>query len=573
MNSLSKQVPAAAERQDPNLTPSEQALNPDASPSAGAAPGIIDAGEEASNLRWVRYGNGERSVWFSWKEFQKDPALVYGRLSDVGGAFFTHASRTQFSKLIEQLTYRPIKVGATPGWHHGIFVMGDGEVIPRDRAEDVVVTFEGQPKFRRRGNLKRWKGGLEAVIEDQPIILFALAYAFVPPLLGIVPSDYTNPQLELVGRSECGKSTIATLAGSVWAGDRGSGVGGAESWDTTLNAFEEDKRRHAGALLVLDELNLAGGSEREQAELIYRVVFKAEATGGRRRFGDAKPIEHVRFALLSTSNQPLVDLLKGVYAPNRKAAQSRMTTIPVDGPHGVLSSVPHGFATAAGAIEHLRSVADRAYGSAGRAFVKMLVAHLDKDPTGFKLELRRRLDIYRALYPDGAARPTKLFALTAVAGQLAAEWRILPADPEDVVAAVRTVHDGVLGKFPATPIADPVDRMLAYVRKHRRKLRELSTIKTPLPRKEFAQAAGFIGRSRDKAELLVSTDRFKAEFADARDLMTALRLASLARTEGGKKKKLSVKVPLSLCPGARACCILLDPEKLDRALGRKVPSA
>jgi hypothetical protein len=95
------------------------------------------------------------------------------------------------------------------------------------------------------------------------------------------PAHLLNPQVELVGPRECGKSTLGILAASVWAGDPHSAVGGAETWDLTINALDQQKLTHGDNLLVLDEGNLAGTTSQDQREVIRKAVFKAATTGGR----------------------------------------------------------------------------------------------------------------------------------------------------------------------------------------------------------------------------------------------------------------------------------------------------
>jgi hypothetical protein len=384
----------------------------------------MDAVLDQHGGRWIRYGSRDRSVWFNAADLISAGNTVFERLSTVGVLCLTRPSQDRIKREVEaHTTYRAALVASRPGWLDGHYVFGDGTVaVPPGDEREVIIAFEGDQKFTPQGSLADWQVSIGPLVTDQPLTLFALAFAFVGPLLRFAPAGYTNPLVELVGPPECGKSTLGVLAASVWAGNPDSDSGGGESWDLTENALDDQKRRHRDNFLLQDEGNLAGASARERKEFFQKAVFKLAATGEKRRFGDEGALDQTRLAVLSTANTPIRDLVEGS-EDVRGALQSRIVTLQIrdDRPYGVLASIPAGCATSRRAIEWLRAATDENYGVAGRAFMERLVEAAATDEEQLRRIIARGLDSYlrRGGEAGGSARVGKCFALVALAWALA----------------------------------------------------------------------------------------------------------------------------------------------------------
>jgi hypothetical protein len=293
---------------------------------------------------------------------------------------------------------------------------------------------------------------------------------------------------------------------------------------------------------------------------MHQAIFKLAGTRQKRRFGDDAASEHVSLALLSTTNSPLLELVSG--SPEVKGAlQSRMLTVRADGgrPYGVFDSIPDGCGSARDAIERLRAAANEHYGVAGRAFLERLVREAAENEEILRRNIARRLDHYvRAVTASGvgSARLQKSLALAAAAGRLAKTFGVLPKQWR---ASLRKVASCVISEGPAArdPQRGALDRVHAYIERHRTDLIIASNLEAPCSPEKFANAPGFLTRRGDRMELLVAATRFQSEFPDFRVLMRELRDARLARTEGGTKPKLTIKAPRSICETGRAYCIYL----------------
>lgn len=521
-------------------------------------PGILDAVRDQHGGRWIRYGTRQDAIWFAVADLISDASTVFRRLSSVGVTCLTPATQSALKGKIEAYNnFRPALVATRPGWLEGFYLFGDGtRATPRFDAREVIIAFEPHSKFAPRGTLADWKAGVAPFVAGQPLPYFALGLAFSGALLRFAPRGYLNPQVELVGHQEVGKSSLGVLAASVWAGNPDSDCGGGESWDMTVNSLDPVKLIHGDGFLFLDEANLAGASAKDRREFARQATFKVAATGGKRRWGDSAQGEHTRLAMLSTTNTPLADLIEGS-DEERAAVQSRRITIPI-ARHGVFDFLPQGYDSARAASEAMVAVSDVCWGTAGRAFVEHLVRAVERDEELVRRVIARGLASYMRQdhAPTGSARVQKTFALVAVATALARRWGVLPAawgSPLRLVQEVARISSGI--KAPKE--VDPLAGILAYVERHRASMIEVGKLVRPLPKAEFESTAGFLRQGSDGEEVLIPAGQFQAAFPDHQATMRPLRASGQAQTEVGQNSKLTIKTPRAICSESRVYCIRL----------------
>ncbi|TXM94966.1 DUF927 domain-containing protein [Methylobacterium sp. WL116] len=544
-------------------------------------PRILDAVVDQEGTRWIYYGTQDQACWFSPTELVSKDKAVFVRLSKTGTDLLANKTKTAFMTVVEQHSgYRPALVATRPGWlDKAHYVYGNGEVErPDGDTREVIIAFEPNPKFASVGTLAAWQASFGPVVANQPIPLFVMMYALVGAILRYAPAHVQNPQVELVGEGESAKTTMLTGAASVWAGDPTSDVGGAETWDMTANAHDPLKRAHADNLCALDEVNLAGLDSKNQREVVQKVAFKASTTGGRKRLTDTEAITHVRVATLSTSNVPQRDLLKA-HVAIMDAFTSRILTIAIPKEHklGVFRTVPNGFADAREAAEHLRTAVSENYGVAGRAFVKWLVAEVARDENGLHRKIKSLMNEFHNQARDeavekGKARGEKTVAITFVAGMLAGDAGVIPKDWGAPLSATLAVYHSLAtaGDAPYTPPA--IEEIRAYRARNRSDIARAKKLKRPYEEAAFLRKAGVLRRMGSRIELLIPAKRFQREFPDHRDMMKRLRDEGLARTEGGKQPKNTIKLPGRICRTApRVYCITVvdnlkaRPRRLKRA--------
>jgi putative DNA primase/helicase len=527
---------------------------------------IIDAVKDQKDGYWIRYGTTRRSVWFSLEELHQSPSKVFSRMTGPGTTFLTPAAQNKFKESIEQRQeYRDALVAERSGWLQGHYVFADGTVqSPPDDNTEIVVSFHPDERFAPRGSLDDWQEVIGPLVEGQPLLQFALSYAFVGPLLRFAPPGFLNPQVEFVGRRECGKSTTLVAAQSVWGGNPDSDVGACETWDLTEAALDEIKLRHADGFLVLDEGNLAGSTSKQQRDTISASVFRTAGTGRKKRYGDVEPGSQARVAMMSTTNKSLAEHMcsQGAVAG---ALRSRMLTVRISdkSPYGVFASLPDGCSTSREAAELLQKGTSENFGTAARQFIECLAERASVDETAFRGRIEKLLTKYLERAPRGeSARIGKTFALTAIAGLLACKWEVLPFDKNSVVRSILQMHRSMVDDGEAELGQSAIQRIQLYVMRHEQDL--IDYLDVPLTPDDFRAAHGFRWTVAGREAVLIPSERFQREFPDYRTLMHELKTLGQAKTEVGKQPKLTIKCPTGICSTGRVYWIYLSPDLVDR---------
>ena len=332
---------------------------------------VTDGVVDQHRRRWVRIGSDEAGRWFKLADLASGDRAVFRELADGGLPILTPGPRSALLREVEAFAdYRPALVADRPGWTgtpggtwH--YVLGDGAVVgpPDVPSTEVIVAFGPDAKITQRGKLGDWQAAMEPFVAGQTLPVSVLCLGLAPPLLTLAPPDFGNQLCEIAGPSGHGKSTLAFLAASVWAGDPARETLGAESWLTTLEAIDRQMAAHADALLVLDEANKAGSSRKKQRELIEKAIFRLSGTEGKARYATGVEVSGARLLTISTSNEPLAQLLE-VTPAVMQALQARMVTFEVssEGPLRAFDRVPHGFASERKAVEALLGAIATRYG-------------------------------------------------------------------------------------------------------------------------------------------------------------------------------------------------------------------
>lgn len=510
--------------------------------------------ETGARDRWFEIRADDHSAWISMGELIETETEAFRKLNIGGMPCLTPAAKNHVKNLIQEHThFEPGLVAERPGWCGEFYVFGDGTVAapPKRSPDSVIMAFTPIAKFEPRGNLAAYRRTIKPVVRAQPLPMFAIYFALIPPLLRFAPADVTTyPMIELVGPRGSGKTVIACLAASVWAGaDRLTG--GAETWDLTEGSLDQLKQQHNDGLLVLDEANLAGSNRKQQADLIAKATFKLATDGSKRRMYEPER-PSTRQAMLSTSNESLRDIVTG--APSvMDALSSRLVTILVDGELGVFHSEPKAFESAQDAIEDLRRSIANNFGSLGREFVERLVKKAAANEEGLCAEIAAAITEFRDHAPEkgDSTRVLKLFGLAYAAGRLASAWHLIQMSPETIRRMLTHIYANMVQRPQSA-----ADKVAAYI-----EMNEIKPIgRAPLSPEAFHRTAGFLRERKGRQELLISTKKFKEVFLDANPMLAELDRAKLLQTENGVQRKLSVKAPKSICASGRVHVIKLDGE-------------
>lgn len=527
---------------------------------------ILDAAIDQNGERWIKYGNSSSGAWFSISELIASEQKVFDKLSGADVTLLTTRSRNSFKAQVESpQRYRKALVATNPGWlGTSAFLHGDATLTKCGSADtEIIVAISPHPKFSPKGSLRGWQKGVGPIVAHQSLPLTILCAGLVGPLLAYAPPDVTNPFFELYGDPLTAKSTLCCAAGSMWAGrSEDSELGGAVSWEATLAAGEALKELHSGTALVLDEGNLAGASLAAAAEKVVATIFKMERPGGKLRYRETRSIQS-RLPVFSTTNTSLRELLP--ISPNREAVLSRVVSIPVS-ERGILDFIPAGWTSRRDAAEHLAAVIDANSAVVGREFVNRVFAPQNE-------QLQRLIPVcigchrwlIRRRWPMCTPRIEKALAMTMTAGYLARQTDIFPSSWGDLNKAIFTVLDRIM--VGGTPSADAIKR---YYRCNAKRIVNLAELESPLPFKTFQSHPGVFQQAENgRIHLIVPSPQLQRAVNDHENVVRALRNQGQARTEGGKKKKLTKKAPKAYCNQGRVYWFVLPEAELNQKGGKR----
>ena len=521
---------------------------------------ITDAVFDAKTGAWFKVSGTRGTVWFSGSEFLTSQTTVLKRIgTDTGIYLADMASKRKLQQEVKDIVPRDGTVASQSGWHDKTFVCGDGSVMSADGAVDVVA-FDPLPKFTAEGDLGDWHAALTPYVAKQSLPLFIISLSLSGALLRFLPSGTLNPIVELVGAPLSGKSTLGTLAASVWAGDSGKTEGGGENWNMTANAFDLRRDDHRDMLLLLDEGEGSGPDERARQNLAKAVIFTGAATSRKARMTDVnRSPDPLRLAILSTANTSFREVLGSERANKSQAAASRVLSIFVhkeseDG-LALFDTLPNGYEAApkpaAAAASDLRDAVDTAYGTAGPAFAIALANKVGADEQAFRGEISSRLKLAtnRMLRIDSSVdiRQCRTLAAVELAGELARETGVLPAEWGEPSRAT----DRVFSQITSVPIAKPalaasdITRFEKYVQRQLQMTKFLPSHVPliPVPRL-YKTTPGFVEINElGGRDLLVHPKYFERTFDGAKKFLKDAKKDGRLKTSPSEADRLQIHAP------------------------------
>ena len=310
------------------------------------------------------------------------------------------------------------------GWYQNCFVLPDSAI----GAEDGLVVLQSLDclgdLYQTNGTLEGWQE-LARLCAGNSRFTFALCASFAGPLLKLAGLEGGGFSFE--GASSCGKTTCLQIAASVWGGPSH-----LRTWRTTSNGLESVAALHNDGLLILDEVGQA--SARDLAEVSYML---ANGSGKVRagKSGSARQSTSWRLLFLSSGEQGLADKLGEDGIRSRAGQEVRFVGIPVD--KNDIEAL-HGLTHAGTLVSRIKEVAGQHYGCASRSFLRWLVENFQTAKESLPEAVA---GIVGTICPENAGeqvrRVAQRFALVRIAGTLAKEAGVLPAELDEVSAVER----------------------------------------------------------------------------------------------------------------------------------------
>lgn len=352
---------------------------------------------------------------------------VLATLSSMGLSI-NHARQHQIIAYISSVLPKERFIAtSSTGWHgSGLFVLpshciGEGNVVFQSETQ-------GRHNYGKGGSLEDWKHNIGRLCPGNPILMLGVCAALAGPLLHHIPRN--GGGFHIVGDSSTGKSTALLAGASVW----GNGEKFTHTWSATTNGIEAIASERNDTLLVLDEISQA--NPKAVGSIIYSIangVGKARA----QRTGTAKPAKHWRVILLSSGELKL-DTLMAEDAQKARAGQDvRMVEVSARRQYGAWDEL-HGYSDGSSFSEAVQHASVTHFGHAGPAFIQKLLETQQLD------SLPELLNSTIESFPSHngqTARVAQLFALTAMAGELAIKFGLLPALPGQALSAIEVLYE------------------------------------------------------------------------------------------------------------------------------------
>ena len=322
------------------------------------------------------------------------------RLLKAAGVPLLGEEWTNTKALVAKIEHYPRKaLISRSGWDDGgDFALPSGDVIATSPRKSPVVLFDRDPhKCATSGTIRYWRE-TTALLKDQPIAAFVMFAAFAAPFLSL--TNYaTNPGFELAGPSGVGKSTVQRLAAAVCGpADSPSGVNYWMTANATINAMEQVMSAHNDMPLIIDEANLYASTDNfaARARKFNALVFALAEGSEKRRYGSGQS-QRSRFVFITSTNEPLAELLAGHRVAVAEAAADRLFTIPIgaDRPYGIFDHLPLDRADIGSLAEELSHRIRQCYGVGMRQFLARLVVERAKDPEAVAGRLRELMNFFR----------------------------------------------------------------------------------------------------------------------------------------------------------------------------------
>ncbi len=439
------------------------------------------------------------------------------------------------------------------GWHGGVFVLPDRTIGPVD-GEEVVYqpTIPSRHAVSGRGSLSDWREAVAQLCVGNSRLVFGLSAALAAPLLR--PSGMESGGFHFRGQSSTGKTTTLLVAGSVWG--PGGKNGYIRSWRSTDNGVEGTAAAHSDRLLCLDEMSqVAPEAAGETAFMLANEQGKQRAG----KDGSPRPVAAWKVLFLSTGEIGLEAKIGEGRQPRRLTAgqEVRIVDIPADAGagFGIFDKVPPGMTPPQLAIA-LGESTERVYGTAGPAFVEMLVEGRDEAAELTRQFVERFVAEVAADADGQVQRVARRFGLVAAAGELAVEWGIFPFPGGDAIAAAKRCFNDWLAARGTTGPAE-IARGLAQVREFIQQHGSSRFAPWKDPDHLIIRRAGYVRKDGEGTRYYVFPETWRNEVCQGLDAEAIAReCAKRGILEVGKDSKPQKCVRISKLPKQRRMYVI-----------------
>ena len=295
------------------------------------------------------------------------------------------------------------RISHTSGWHHGAYIMPDGEVIGEP---ETPILFNGRSAaaggYAVAGTPESWRDTVARLCTGNPSMMLGVAASLAAPLIGLVGADGFG--VHLFEQSSAGKTTTANIASSLWGEPDALRL----TWYGTALGIANEAEAHNDGLLPLDEIG-QGSNARDVATSAYTLFNGAGKLQGAKEGGN-REMKRWRTVAISTGEMDIETFLSAGGIKVKAGQLVRLLNIPME-KSTVFNGLPNGKAHA----DALKEAWTDNHGAAGREWVKWLSGHQQEAKQAVRDAQTRWRGLIPADYGEQVHRVAERFAILEAA--------------------------------------------------------------------------------------------------------------------------------------------------------------
>lgn len=304
-------------------------------------------------------------------------------------------------------------ISHTTGWHHGAYIMPDGEVIGEP---ETPILFNGRSAaasgYSVVGTAESWRDSVARLSGGNPSMMLGVAASLAAPLIGLVGADGFG--VHLFEQSSAGKTTTANIASSLWGEPDALRL----TWYGTALGIANEAEAHNDSLLPLDEVG-QGSSAKDVATSAYTLFNGAGKLQGAKEGGN-RELKRWRTVAISTGEMDIETFLSAGGLKVKAGQLVRLLNIPME-KSTVFNGLPNGKAHA----DALKEAWIDNHGAAGREWVKWLATHQQEAKQAVRDAQARWRGLIPSDYGEQVHRVAERFAIleaALVVGAMITGW-------------------------------------------------------------------------------------------------------------------------------------------------------
>lgn len=294
-------------------------------------------------------------------------------------------------------------ISHTSGWHHGAYIMPDGEVIGEP---ETPILFNGRSAaaggYAVAGTAESWRDSVAMLAGGNPSMMLGVAASLAASLIGLVGADGFG--VHLFEQSSAGKTTTANIASSIWGEPDALRL----TWYGTALGIANEAEAHNDGLLPLDEIG-QGSNARDVATSAYTLFNGAGKLQGAKEGGN-RELKRWRTVAISTGEMDVETFLSAGGLKVKAGQLVRLLNIPME-KSTAYNGQPNGKAHA----DALKDAWLSNHGAAGREWVKWLAGHQQEAKQAVRDAQTRWRGLIPADYGEQVHRVAERFAILEAA--------------------------------------------------------------------------------------------------------------------------------------------------------------